>query len=237
MCEPVAERRRALSLTLPCGRGMFSAPGTAAGRRHTGCAGVAAIALMPCLRTKQRRGAGSLHDVFSGPLCAGEWKLFRQRRPGMFQTERERKRMPCLGSLSGEVLAKRLLDVEKSASEDVSTTFSGEKFIPGNGEKEREKGVQDAKKGGRISFPLLQRVPDSEHGGRHGMTAFFMSAARLPEGSPVRKKKSGNGLAPFPPSSPRRTKGYFQLSMLQCFTRSRSSAALPSLKRSRVPTR
>ena len=30
---------------------------------------------------------------------------------------------------------------------------------------------------------------------------------------------------------------YFQLSMLQCLTRSRSSAALPSLKRSRVPTR
>lgn len=115
--------------------------------------------------------------------------------------------------------------------------FPGRSSLPGNGEKEREKGVQDAKKGGRISFPLLQRVPDSEHGGRHGMTAFFMSAARLPEGSPVRKKKSGNGLAPFPPSSPRRTKGYFQLSMLQCFTRSRSSAALPSLKRSRVPTR
>ena len=169
MCEPVAERRRALSLTLPCGRGMFSAPGTAAGRRHTGCAGVAAIALMPCLRTKQRRGAGSLHDVFSGPLCAGEWKLFRQRRPGMFQTERERKRMPCLGSLSGEVLAKRLLDVEKSASEDVSTTFSGEKFhCPETEKKSGKRACRTQKRGDGYLFPCCRESRIRNTGGGMG---------------------------------------------------------------------
>ena len=50
-------------------------------------------------------------------------------------------------------------------------------------------------------------------------------------------EKNGDELEGVRPRMLPSGRNYFQLSMLQCLTRSRSSAALPSLKRSRVPTR
>ena len=60
---------------------------------------------------------------------------------------------------SGEVLAKRLLDVEKSASEDVSTTFSGEKFIARKRRKRAGKGRAGRKKGGTDIFSPAAESP------------------------------------------------------------------------------
>ena len=66
---------------------------------------------------------------------------------------------------------------------------------------------------------------------------FFPGGGERPFSEGGSLKKNGDELEGVRPRMLPSGRNYFQLSMLQCLTRSRSSAALPSLKRSRVPTR
>lgn len=86
----------------------------------------------------------------------------------------------------------------------------------------------------------IRGVGETGEAGRSAALVFRQAPVRASEKQRPRVFGMKKGTAPkraVPVSFFAAGPDYFQLSMLQCLTRSRSSAALPSLKRSRVPTR
>lgn len=94
--------------------------------------------------------------------------------------------------VSGEVLAKRLLNVEKSASEDVSTTFSGEKFhCPETEKKSGKRACRTQKRGTDIFSPAAECPGFGTRGGGMGWRRFSCPPHGCRKAARCGKRKAG----------------------------------------------